>query len=50
MGEMATYLDKILARHREAANADKRDVSALVAEARNCAPATGVPARPLLPR
>lgn len=41
MGEMATYLDKILARHREAALADKRDVSVLLAEAESCSPARG---------
>jgi indole-3-glycerol phosphate synthase len=38
---MATYLDKILASHREAARADDRDVSVLVAEAENYAPARG---------
>ena len=38
---MATYLDRILAAHREAAAADGRDVDALVAEARAVAPARG---------
>ena len=38
---MATYLDKILARHREAARADERDVAMLVAEAEKCPPARG---------
>ncbi|HUC14399.1 MAG TPA: indole-3-glycerol phosphate synthase TrpC [Acidimicrobiales bacterium] len=38
---MATYLDKILASHREAARADNRDVAALVAEAEKCPPARG---------
>ncbi len=38
---MATYLDKILARHREAARADNRDVAMLVAEAQKCPPARG---------
>jgi indole-3-glycerol phosphate synthase len=38
---MATYLDKILAVHREAARADNRDVAALVAEAEKCPPARG---------
>jgi indole-3-glycerol phosphate synthase len=39
--QMPTYLDKILASHREAARADGRDVSMLVAEAQNCPPARG---------
>lgn len=38
---MATYLDKILARHREVAAADRRPLDALVAEARSCPPARG---------
>jgi indole-3-glycerol phosphate synthase len=38
---MPTYLDKILARHREAARADDRDVAMLVAEAQKCPPARG---------
>ena len=38
---MATYLDKILARHREVAAADRRRLDALVAEARSCPPARG---------
>jgi indole-3-glycerol phosphate synthase len=41
MGKMATYLDKILASHREAARADDRDVSVLVEEAQKCPPARG---------
>jgi indole-3-glycerol phosphate synthase len=38
---MPTYLDKILARHREAALADNRDVSVLLAEAQKCPQARG---------
>jgi indole-3-glycerol phosphate synthase len=39
--EMSTYLDKILARHREAADADNRDVSRLMDKAEKCPPARG---------
>jgi indole-3-glycerol phosphate synthase len=35
----ATYLDEILAVHRAAAEADRRDIGALVAEAEKCPPA-----------
>lgn len=38
---MATYLDKILDRHREVAAADRRPLDALVAEAKACAPTRG---------
>jgi indole-3-glycerol phosphate synthase len=38
---MATYLDRILARHREVAAADPRPVEALLDEARAMAPARG---------
>ncbi len=38
---MSTYLDKILASHREAAGADNRDVSALLGKAEKCPPARG---------
>jgi indole-3-glycerol phosphate synthase len=38
---MTTYLDKILAAHREAARADDRDLARLVAEARQCPSARG---------
>src|SRR5580692_8954969 len=34
----ATYLDEILAAHRVAAAADRRDIDALVAEAEACGP------------
>jgi indole-3-glycerol phosphate synthase len=37
----ATYLDEILAVHRAAADADGRDVGALVAQAGRCGPARG---------
>jgi indole-3-glycerol phosphate synthase len=36
---MPTYLDKILAAHREAARADKRDLVGLVTDAEQCPPA-----------
>jgi indole-3-glycerol phosphate synthase len=38
---MATYLDAILARHREVASADHRRLEALVADARHCPPTRG---------
>jgi len=38
---MATYLDRILAAHREAAAADRRSLDALLDEARACAPTRG---------
>ncbi len=38
---MPTYLDKILAAHREAARADRRDLSRLLAEAGRCPPPRG---------
>ena len=38
---MATYLDKILDRHREVAAADRRPLDALVAEAKACPPTRG---------
>lgn len=38
---MPTYLDKILAVHREGARADSRDLARLVAEAQQCAPVRG---------
>jgi indole-3-glycerol phosphate synthase len=38
---MATYLDRILAAHRAAAEADRRDVGQLVARARSCPPVRG---------
>ncbi|MGH9105373.1 MAG: indole-3-glycerol phosphate synthase TrpC [Acidimicrobiales bacterium] len=38
---MATYLDKILAAHREQAAADGRDLAELLAKAELCAPARG---------
>jgi len=38
---MATYLDKILARHREMAEADRRPLNALVDQARACPPTRG---------
>lgn len=38
---MKTYLDDILARHREAAAADTRSLDALLADARACPPARG---------
>ncbi len=38
---MATYLDRIIARHREVAAADTRSIEALLAEARSAAPARG---------
>src|ERR1700689_3791902 len=37
----ATYLDEILAAHRAAAAADRRDVDGLVTEAGRCGPAPG---------
>jgi indole-3-glycerol phosphate synthase len=36
-----TYLDEILARHRELAGADQRPIGGLVAEARSCPPTRG---------
>lgn len=38
---MATYLDKILARHREVAATDSRALDALVEQAKACAPTRG---------
>ena len=38
---MATYLDSILARHRDVAAADDRSLDALVGEARECPPSRG---------
>jgi indole-3-glycerol phosphate synthase len=38
---MATYLDRILAAHRAAALADKRDVATLLARTEKCQPARG---------
>lgn len=40
-GEMATYLDRILAAHREDAERDDRDVSGMVRAARELPPARG---------
>ncbi len=38
---MGTYLDSILAAHRAAAAADRRDLASLVGQARSCPPARG---------
>ena len=41
----ATYLDRIVAQHRDVARADRRDAADLVEQARSCPPARGFRAR-----